>query len=787
MLLHVHSSGAIDHISKLYQEAGIPARFINAAYSKPRDLIGCETIVVDSLRSLSEVGRLVANTKLYEGGKPTFKSMMGSSIITHVKDTGRPIRLMIGLTPKQLYTKQNKIIYHKLLKKITHPNKYAKISDPQINEVTSDKNIMILAENRARSLGGEIVMIGLDTETKQEGIITGANGESYWIYNMIELVQATFATKLPDGSYDLFTVVIPFKTKRQYEQIIEITSSDYPKIMSNGHYDMEQFIHWQIPVVNYAWDVEYYLRSISADFTGYYKLGMNAALWNLNIKAWKDLTDHKTDRNESQHKAFILYSGLDTHWTVATAINQMLSASGQNLKNYIMKQEFDGLTSFMNLQLLNVDEEVNFKLLQDATEKRIKNTEWFKDATGLKPSQNVKLLPLFKTLHFNMRKLGYPDMGKLQSLQEKNLSGIINSHPFWSGAVEKFLDAKHGEKDGSTFLQYIKYYRADDLKRKQPYFDYSMSQYTTMTLRYASSSSHAWCGGNVQNISGYYRQQYVIPKGQVGFSVDAPQSEARTVGYLAQCLTIINVLEDPNLDYHIFNAASAVFKKGYDTITKDERKLSKPVGFGFFYGQTWVGLLATLGVKSARELRAKMNLPNTIPLPYVAKQASLGIDKLYWEIRKNYYPKVIEHYRLTSRVPTITGYAPLVFGDINKGETVRTVVCIDGQHTSAHINMIGGVRMLYGFLYGKSPIERDTYPYLQLHDEIQGKTKDTYTVKEIDDYTEKLFKNEYTVNNRKMSIPRGIPVFGRSLMDLKGDEIERTEEVLSKQLKDMVD
>lgn len=788
MLLHVYDGGSYVHISKFYKDLGIPAKFVAASYLRPQDFVGCESVVVDSLRSLAAVENKVSNAKLYVGGKPTFKAMMGSSIITKCNYTGTVFRLMAGMSYKFLYSRLGKIIYAKLLKKITHPHKYLKLSKPNINVSKSDADIMSLAEARAASLGGVIVQVSIDVETKQEAIITSKEGDkSYWIYSMIELFQATFATRTPRGEYDLWTVVIPFKTQRNYDNITAICMSKYPKSTSNGHYDIEQLLHWRIPVYNWLWDVEYYARSVTPDLKGFYSLGMTAGIWLRDVVAWKDLTDHKTDRDMAQQKAFLLYSGLDTHNTAAIALQQMHSAKGQNLKNYMMKREFDGLTCFMNLQLLPVDKELNEKMLEDATIKRQDNAAWFKDATGLNPGQDQKLMVLFKRLHLNLQMLGYKDLGKLDSLQEKNLSGLQVSHPFISAAIEKFLDAKHGEKDGSTFLQYIKYYCCEDHTRQFPYFDYSMNQYIAKTMRYASSSSNAWCGGNVMNISGYYRQQYYIPEGQVGVSIDAPQSEARTVGYLAECLTIINVLENPELDYHIFNAANAVFIKPYETITKVERTLSKPAGFGFFYGQSWHGLMLTLGVEAMRELRDILGLPETTPLSAVAKKVSSGIDSLYWEIRKRYYPVVVEKYRRTSRVPCITGYAPLLTGDIGQGETVRTVVCIDGQHTSAHINMVGGVRMLYGFLYGDTPIERETYPYLQLHDEIQARTSARFTVGEIDDYTEKLFANKYIVNGRVLTIPRGVPVFGMNLGVLKEDEIPRTEEVRSLTLQQAVD
>ena len=779
MLLHVYDKGSYLHISKLYKEIGIQAKFVTASYLRPQDFVGCTAVVVDSLRSLAAVGNKVTDSKLYEGGKPTFKAMMGSTIITKCNYTGTVFRLIAGLSPNTLYTRVGQIIYAKLMKKITDPKSYLKLPQPDINISTSKADVLEAAEQRAEVLGGEIVLVSIDCETKQEGYIASSTGEeAYWIYSMIELFQATFCIRRGSREYDLWTVVIPFKEQHNYDAIKRICMSDYPKATSNGHYDIENLLHWRIPVVNFAWDVEYYMRSVTSDLQGFYSLGMNAALWNLNVKAWKDLTDHKTDRNLSQQKAFELYSGLDTHWTAATALQQMHTARGINLSNYLMKREFDGLTAFMNLQLLRVDKDLNYKMLEDATIKRQDNTEFFRRATGLNPSQDQKILPLFKKLHLNLNKLGYKDLGKLDSLQEKYLSGMMQTHPFVSAALEKFLDAKHGEKDGSTFIQYIKYYLCTDLTREQPYFDYSMNQYTAKTMRYSSKRSNAWCGGNVMNISGYYRTQYVMPEGRVAMSIDAPQSEARTVGYLSQCETIINVLENPELDYHIFNAANAVFNKPYETITKVERNLSKPPGFGFFYGQSWHGLMLTLGVKAMRELRDILGLPHTTPLASVAKQVSTGIDKLYWEIRKRYYPVVVDHYRKTSRVPCITGYNPIIIGSLTQAETVRTVVCIDGQHTSANINMRGGVRMLYNFLYGTTPIQRKTHPYLQLHDEIQAETSDEFTVQEIDEYTERLFRNKYLVNGRILSIPRGIPVFGKNLGELKADEIPRTPEVL---------
>jgi hypothetical protein len=99
--------------------------------------------------------------------------------------------------------------------------------------------------------------------------------------------------------------------------------------------------------------------------------------------------------------------------------------------------------------------------------------------------------------------------------------------------------------------------------------------------------------------------------------------------------------------------------------------------------------------------------------------------------------------------------------------------------------MIGGVKMLNNFLYSEGRIERSVYPTLQLHDEIQAIADENLTVQEIDDYTEDLFKNAYEVHGRTMSIPRGTPVFGLKMHQLKHDEMERTPEYLATKLKDL--
>jgi hypothetical protein len=781
MLLHIHTKGATHHLYKLYRLQGIPVKIVNYRFIRKADVASCTAIVVDSYDALNNVGFHLTNSELHEGGKASFKNLFAASILTAVRETGHVVRLLGGMTANQLYVRVNRILYIQALKKLTHAHTYQRISDPNIMYVTSDIDVLDRAEAK-----GKIILIATDTETKQEGILVNEDtNESYWIYNMIELVQYTFVYKLSDGSYQLDTYVIPFKKLHSYNNIKKINASPYPKATSNGHYDLEQFLHWRVPLVNWLWDVEYYLRSITSELEGHYNLNANAALWNLNITYWKDLTSHNKDRKPSQQNAFIKYSGLDTHWTAATTINQLAKATPANLKNYMLKRQFDGLTAWMNILLLPIDAKLNHELKLKAAKKYETNARIIKEATGLNPTQSEKLYPLFKKLHLIMRMLGYQDLGKLPNLQEKNLNGLLVSHPFMEAIVNALLDAKHGEKDIATFLNYIKYYKAKDIHKTTPYFDYGMSQYITLTLRYASSQSNAWCGGNIQNINYKYRAQFDAPKGKVFVSIDAPQSEARTVGYQSECMTIINVLENPELDYHIFNAANAVFKQPYDTIDKEKRTLSKPAGFGFFYGQTFAGLAKTLGVLNLRKIRKLLGYDDKTSLISVAKAISTGIDKLYWEIRGRYYPKVIAKFLKYGRVICMTGYAPVICSDINKQGTTNTIVCIDGQHTSAYINMIGGVKMLNNFLYSEGRIERSVYPTLQLHDEIQAIADENLTVQEIDDYTEDLFKNAYEVHGRIMSIPRGIPVFGLKMHQLKHDEMERTPEYLATKLKDL--
>lgn len=99
-------------------------------------------------------------------------------------------------------------------------------------------------------------------------------------------------------------------------------------------------------------------------------------------------------------------------------------------------------------------------------------------------------------------------------------------------------------------------------------------------------------------------KKYIIPRaGYYAMDADYSSVEARIMVSMAGCKNMVDMLKDPDADYHTLKA-SQMFNIPYELVTHKQRKMSKGVNFGILYGLGDPNLGATLyGTKSPENTR----------------------------------------------------------------------------------------------------------------------------------------------------------------------------------------
>jgi DNA polymerase I-like protein with 3'-5' exonuclease and polymerase domains len=177
--------------------------------------------------------------------------------------------------------------------------------------------------------------------------------------------------------------------------------------------------------------------------------------------------------------------------------------------------------------------------------------------------------------------------------------------------------------------------------RTQRFIDIAKRGRMPVPLKYYAAHTGRWGGDdkvNLQNLpargnnAGKLKNAIRAPKGYVIIDADSSQIEARTVAWLAGQVDLVEAFEKGEDVYKIM--ASAIYAKGADEITKDERFVGKTTILGAGYGMganKFSAQLKTFGVE-VDEGEAKRIIDvyrqTYAAIPALWKQAQSALDAI---------------------------------------------------------------------------------------------------------------------------------------------------------------
>jgi DNA polymerase I-like protein with 3'-5' exonuclease and polymerase domains len=493
-----------------------------------------------------------------------------------------------------------------------------------------------------------------------------------------------------DGS--THSVVVPFKDMLAHGFVREVNANNVAKVMQNGMYDNLYFLRWNVPCTNYIYDTQHMFHSWYSELPK--RLDFITAFTVRQIRYWKD------DSAGSEHNLFE-YNARDCWATLHAWAALITEVPSWAKTNYLMEfplvfpclhQEADGLS---------LDKKVfDQKMLAAQTALAVQEQKlaaWF--GPVFNPASPIQCKNLLMVL----------GMKNVEAADAKTMVACAAVHPFNELIISAIIAYRKQAKLLSTYFKWEKFWHGRLFARTNPA--------GTSTGRLASTESSFWTGLQIQNIpQGDAVKAWVVPDaGWLFAENDYSQSEARCVGYMSGCMTLINLLESDK-DYHKANA-SAFFGVPYEEVDKPLRQLAKRVGHGANYCMGAGVLLETMGPKAVAEARMLLKLPAKWTLVQVCQHLLSTYEKAYPEVKKDWYDAIKREISLSKKLKSPLGWTRYFFDDPLKSKAAMNASVAHGpQNLSVAIINTVFYKLwhdsVHGDLRGKLRIKA------QIHDSI---------------------------------------------------------------------
>ncbi len=499
-----------------------------------------------------------------------------------------------------------------------------------------------------------------------------------------------YCALLPDGS--THSVVVPFKDMLAHSFVRKVNACPVAKLFQNGLYDNLYFLRWNVPCANWLWDTQHLFHSWYSELPK--RLDFITAFSVRTIRYWKD------DSAGSEYNMFE-YNAKDCWATLMTFCALMVEMPTWARDNYLI--EFPMVFPCLHVEAdgLSLDKvafESGRAAATEALEKhKAQIAAWLGD--NFNPASSDQCKRLLKVL----------GMGDVESADAKAMNAAAAVHPLNERIISAILAYRKQAKLLSTYYVWEKFWN-DRLY-------YKLNPAGTDTGRLASSESSFWCGLQIQNIpgGGGVKKYIVADSGWLLGENDYSQSEARCVGYLSGCMSLINLVESDK-DFHKYNA-SAFFGVSYDKIDKPLRDLAKRVNHGSAYNMGASVLLDTMGPKKVAEAKRLLQLPGKWDLISVCKHLLATYEKTYPEVKKDWYDDTKRSISLHKKLVSPLGWTRWFFDDPMRSKpALNAAVAHAPQNLSVQIiNRVFYAiwqRTVYGDLVGKVRLKA------QVHDSI---------------------------------------------------------------------
>lgn len=512
-----------------------------------------------------------------------------------------------------------------------------------------------------------------------------------------------YAALLPDGS--IHTVVIPTISMWGVLWMRKFNELQAPKVYQNGLYDNLYKLRYNSPTFNWLLDTQNLFHSWYSELPK--RLDFITAFAVREVRYWKD--DGKTGGLLAHYE----YNAKDCWATLTTALSMMLEMPEWAQINYLkefplnfpcLHCEADGL-SLDAAAFTKSKGEVEAKLAPLETQL----TTWF--GKGFNPASPLQVKKLLTVLGIKNAK----------SSDEKSLVAASAAHPLNERLLSTILDVRGYRKLLSTYLDWDKFWGGR--------LYYKLNPAGTDTGRLASTESSYWCGMQIQNIpvrDGTAIKCYIIAdEGWDGLAEgDYAQSEARCVGYLSGCQSLIDLVEGPH-DYHAWNA-SKFFGVPYDsifdektrkTLNKKLRDLSKRTNHGANYNMGAQVMLETMGPKMVAEAKTILKLPAKLSLLEVCAYLLGQYSATYPEVKNDLQTWIKRTIGITKKLVSPLGWTRYFFDNPNKSKPALNAAVAHGPQNLS-VGIINEVfysiwkKTVYGDLRGLVRIKA------QIHDSI---------------------------------------------------------------------
>lgn len=507
-----------------------------------------------------------------------------------------------------------------------------------------------------------------------------------------------------DGS--THCVVIPITTMWGVMQVRRFNSLKIGKVTQNGMYDNLYHLRYGCPASHWFHDTQHLFHSWYSELPK--RLDFITAFAIRKVRYWKD--DGRSGGLLGRYE----YNARDCWATLLSYLSLISEVPDWGVRNYL--QEFPLVFPCLHVEAdgLSLDK-TRFEKSKKETEealapKEARLAKWF--GPKFNPGSPLQVKNLLKVLGCADKK------GVVKSADDKALTAGASLSPFNELIISEIQSVRKKRKLLSTYLDWDKFW----LDR----LFYKLNPAGTDTGRLASTESSFWCGLQIQNMPRGKEVKSFI-RADTGWLLgenDFAQSEARCVGYLSGCKSLIDLVEGPH-DYHAWNA-QAFFGVPYGTIydevtkktlNKELRDLSKRTNHGANYNMGAAVMLETMGPKKVAEARRILKLPGTMSLLKVCEFLLAAYEKTYPEVKKDWYDGLKREISITKKLVSPLGWTRYFFSDPRTSKPALNAAVAHGPQNLS-VGIINKVfysiwhKSVYGDLRGSLRLKA------QIHDSI---------------------------------------------------------------------
>jgi hypothetical protein len=588
---------------------------------------------------------------------PTLAAFAGSilTIPKHKLGTEKDLEVLIIPPLEHLRTvPEAPFLFRRYISKLTKPDSWFPQSDFSWDLITP-QNVQ-----HYYSLFAGARLIAVDIETPENNP-----------YRTIECVG--YCGLFADGT--THSVVLPVKDEWAISWMQKFNALKPGKIMQNGLYDAAYFMRWNAPLYNWMWDTLILFHCWYAELPK--DLGFITSFAIRNVRYWKDegKTGNKSDKYE--------YNAKDCWATMMSFLSMMQECPGYVFTNYEI--EFPLVFPCITVELdgIAADEE-KFKEAQKKLQAQLETHEnrlrtWVHP--DFNPGSSKQCILLMGAFGYKWR------TGQTPSSDDKNLNAVMAFTPLHTRIFGEIQKVREYRKLLTTYIIWEKIWNGR--------LYYKLNPAGTDTGRMASTESSFWCGLQIQNMPrGWEVKSWLrADSGWLLGENDFAQSEARCVGYISGCTTLIELVEGPH-DYHSWNAQS-FFGVPYDTIydertgktlNKALRDLSKRTNHGANYNMGAQVMLDTMGPSAVQKAKEVLKLPANMSLKAVCEFLLNQYARTYPEVKTDYQDWIKRTVQLTHKLVSALGWTRYCFGDpLNNKQALNAYVAHVPQNLSVGI------------------------------------------------------------------------------------------------------